>query len=106
MRKLFALSIATLFSQPLIADEEIELGAGGTQPGVVQQQITKVKEKVRSKAARIEEFGAKNPGGFFLTAGFLYWQAHEDGLEYAVSGLASAANVNTAQGKTYEPKFA
>ena len=106
MRKLFVLSIATLFSQPLIADEEIELGTGGTPPGVVQQQIEKVKEKVRRKATRLEEFGAKNPGGFYLMAGFLYWQAHEDGLEYAVSGLASAANVNTAQGKTYEPKFA
>ncbi|MFI5334637.1 MAG: Lpg1974 family pore-forming outer membrane protein [Chlamydiales bacterium] len=82
-------------------DEELGAAQNDAHQGVVKQTISQGKEKVKHKLAHAEEFGAKNPGGFFITGGFLYWQAHEDGLEYATS----SANISTATGKTYEPDF-
>lgn len=81
-----------------------QLLSAATQ-GIVEKEVSKGKEEVRKGFEYAEERGAKNPPGFFISGDFLYWQAQEDGLEYAVDGISRAANLDTTKGKTREPNF-
>lgn len=54
-----------------------------------------------------DKYGPFLRQGFFLTADFLYWIAHEEGLEYATTGLAGVDNglSSVAPGSTKKLNF-
>ncbi len=93
--------IAALFPQLVCADTATE----EQKPGFIKQEVAKGKKKVEKEFETVEEHSAKNTPGIFIAGDFLYWQTHEDGLEYAVSGIGSSANINAVKGKTHEPDF-
>lgn len=46
--------------------------------------------------------------GLFFNADLLYWQMHEEGLEFAATGIKGTSNANpdsVKRGKTYKPDF-
>ncbi len=46
--------------------------------------------------------------GFFVSADFLYWKAHEEGLEFAQSGIKGPSNPNpesVKKGSFFHPRF-
>ncbi|MBI2743354.1 MAG: autotransporter domain-containing protein [Chlamydiales bacterium] len=46
--------------------------------------------------------------GLFFNADFLYWEMHEEGLEFAVSGVKGSSNPSpnsVKKGKAYKPSF-
>ncbi len=53
-----------------------------------------------------DKYGPCLRQGFFLTADFLYWIAHQEGLEYATTGVAqSGSPTPVARGSAIRPNF-
>ncbi len=53
-----------------------------------------------------DKYGPFLRQGFFLTADFLYWIAHEEGLEYATTGVIGTAQTSSvAQGSAQKLNF-
>ncbi len=63
--------------------------------------------KMRRQPAS-NKYGTRMTEGLFITGDFLYWIAHEDGLEYAVTGINSPdnpANIAVTRGSTKNVNF-
>lgn len=55
-----------------------------------------------------DKYGPYLRQGFYMTADFLYWIAHEEGLEYATTGIKGTGNTaasNVTRGSAKDPNF-
>lgn len=97
----FALGILSLTTSMVAADQGN--GNNKTAPaqpmGVTSQPSGIITPAVGPRVA--------NGADVFLTADFIYWRTHQNGLEYAQSGLvatAPAVNTNLSSGTVQSPK--